>query len=160
MSITKTRKQELITEFKTTDVDNGGSAAAQVAVLTERIRNLTEHMKNNHKDKHSRRGLLLMVNRRKKLLAYIKKNSVSEYDDLIKKLGLRKKKNRPFGRFFIVMHNGKKSARGWARVARTLLSLRVQRSNPVSNARTRMRATLLFTGSPRSRCSLAMNPSM
>ena len=54
------------------------------------------------------------------------------------------------------MHNGKKSARGWARVARTLLSLRVQRSNPVSNARTRMRATLLFTGSPRSRCSLAM----
>ena len=87
MSITKTRKQELITEFKTTDVDNGGSAAAQVAVLTERIRNLTEHM---NKDKHSRRGLLLMVNRRKKLLAYIKKNSVSEYEDLIKKLGLRK----------------------------------------------------------------------
>ena len=90
MSITKTRKQELITEFKTTDVDNGGSAAAQVAVLTERIRNLTEKKKNNHKDKHSRRGLLLMVNRRKKLLAYIKKNSVSEYEDLIKKLGLRK----------------------------------------------------------------------
>ena len=90
MSITKNRKQELITEYKTTDVDNGGSAAAQVAVLTERIRNLTEHMKNNHKDKHSRRGLLLMVNRRKKLLAYIKKNSVNEYEELIKKLGLRK----------------------------------------------------------------------
>ena len=90
MSITKTRKQELITEYKTTDVDNGGSAAAQVAVLTERIRNLTEHMKNNHKDEHSKRGLLLMVNRRKKLLAYIKKRNVSEYEDLIKKLGLRK----------------------------------------------------------------------
>ena len=67
-----------------------GSAASQVAVLTERIRNLTEHMKNNHKDEHSKRGLLLMVNRRKKLLAYIKKNSVAEYEELIKKLGLRK----------------------------------------------------------------------
>ncbi len=90
MSITKARKQELITEFKTTDVDNGGSTASQVAILTERIRNLTEHMKQNRKDKHSRRGLLLMVNRRKKLLAYIKKNSLHEYEDLIKKLGLRK----------------------------------------------------------------------
>ena len=90
MSITKTRKQELITEFKTTDVDNGGSAAAQVAVLTGGIRNLTEDMKNNHKGKPSRRRLLLMVNRRKKLLAYIKKNSVNEYEELIKKLGLRK----------------------------------------------------------------------
>ena len=90
MSITKTKKTELIAEFKTTDVDNGGSSASQVAVLTERIRNLTEHMKANHKDQHSKRGLLLMVNRRKKLLAYIKKGSVSEYEDLIKKLGLRK----------------------------------------------------------------------
>ena len=90
MSVTKERNAELIKEYKTTDKDNGGSAAAQVALLTERIRNLTEHMKANHKDKHSRRGLLLMVNRRKKLLAYIKKNSVSEYEELIKKLGLRK----------------------------------------------------------------------
>ncbi|MDL2295606.1 30S ribosomal protein S15 [Lachnospiraceae bacterium OttesenSCG-928-E19] len=90
MSVTKAKKTELINEFKTSDVDNGGSAASQVAVLTERIRNLTEHMKANHKDNHSKRGLLMMVNRRKKLLAYIKKNSVSEYEDLIKKLGLRK----------------------------------------------------------------------
>ena len=90
MSITKARSAELRTEFKTTDVDNGGSAAAQVAVLTERIRNLTEHMKANHKDNHSKRGLLLMVNRRKRLLAYVKKRNVSEYEDLIKKLGLRK----------------------------------------------------------------------
>ena len=90
MSITKEKKSELINAFKTTEKDNGGSAAAQVAVLTERIRNLTEHMKANHKDQHSKRGLLLMVNRRKKLLAYIKKNSVSEYEELIKKLGLRK----------------------------------------------------------------------
>ena len=56
---------------------------SQVAVLTERIRNLTEHMKNNHKDEHSKRGLLMMVNRRKKLLAYIKKRNPDEYEDLI-----------------------------------------------------------------------------
>ena len=90
MSITKTKKTELIKEFKVSDVDNGGSAASQVAVLTERIRNLTEHMKNNHKDEHSKRGLLLMVNRRKKLLAYIKRRNASDYEELIKKLGLRK----------------------------------------------------------------------
>lgn len=90
MSITKEKTAEVIKAYKTTDTDNGGSAAAQVALLTERIRNLTEHMKVNKKDQHSRRGLLLMVNRRKKLLAYIKKNSVSEYEELIKKLGLRK----------------------------------------------------------------------
>lgn len=90
MSITKEKKSELIAAYKTSDRDNGGSSAAQVAVLTERIRNLTTHMKNNHKDEHSKRGLLLMVNRRKKLLAYIKKQNVSEYEDLIKKLGLRK----------------------------------------------------------------------
>ncbi len=90
MSITKAKTAELINAYKTTDKDNGGSAASQVAVLTERIRNLTEHMKANHKDQHSKRGLLLMVNRRKKLLAYIKKNDVAEYEELIKKLGLRK----------------------------------------------------------------------
>ncbi len=90
MSIEKTKKAALIAEYKSSDNDNGGSAASQIAVLTERIRNLTEHMKANHKDEHSKRGLLLLVNRRKKLLAYIKKNSVSEYEDLIKKLGLRK----------------------------------------------------------------------
>ena len=90
MSITKTKKSELIKEYKVSDADNGGSAASQVAVLTERIRNLTEHMKNNHKDEHSKRGFLLMVNRRKKLLAYIKRRSQADYETLIKKLGLRK----------------------------------------------------------------------
>lgn len=90
MSIEKTKKTALIKEYKSSEKDNGGSAESQVAVLTERIRNLTEHMKANHKDEHSKRGLLLMVNRRKKLLAYIKKRSVSEYEELIKKLGLRK----------------------------------------------------------------------
>ena len=89
MSVTKTKKAELIQAYKVSESDNGGSVESQVAVLTERIRNLTEHMKNNHKDNHSKRGLLLMVNRRKKLLAYIKKRSVSEYEELIKKLGLR-----------------------------------------------------------------------
>ncbi|MDR0741623.1 MAG: 30S ribosomal protein S15 [Rickettsiales bacterium] len=90
MSVAKTKNIELINEFKISDVDNGGSAASQIVILTERIRNLTEHMKANHKDNHSKRGLLLMVNRRKKLLAYIKKRNVAEYEDLIKKLGLRK----------------------------------------------------------------------
>jgi small subunit ribosomal protein S15 len=90
MSITKAKKTELISAFKTSESDNGGSAASQVAVLTERIRNLTEHMKNNHNDEHSKRGLLLMVNRRKKLLAYIKRRNEKDYEDLIKKLGLRK----------------------------------------------------------------------
>ena len=90
MSVTKEKKSELVAAYKNSDHDNGGSAAAQVAILTERIRNLTEDMKNNHKDEHSKRGLLLMVNRRKKLLAYIKNHNVAEYEDLIKKLGLRK----------------------------------------------------------------------
>ncbi len=90
MSVTKEKKAELVAAYKTSDKDNGGSAASQVAILTERIRNLTAHMKNNHKDEHSKRGLKLMVNHRKKLLAYIKNNNVSEYEDLIKKLGLRK----------------------------------------------------------------------
>jgi len=90
MSITKAKKTEIINAFKVNDKDNGGSVESQVAILTERIRNLTEHMKNNHKDLHSRRGLLRMVNQRKKLLAYIKKRDESEYEELIKKLGLRK----------------------------------------------------------------------
>lgn len=90
MSVTTEKTAELVKAFKTTDTDNGGSAAAQVAILTERIRNLTEHMKVNKKDQHSKRGLLLMVNKRKKLLAYIKKRNVTEYEELIKKLGLRK----------------------------------------------------------------------
>ncbi len=83
-------KSKIIAENKTSEKDNGGSAQAQVAILTTRIKNLTEHMKNNHKDEHSKRGLLLMVNRRKKLLAYIKRRNVADYEALIKKLGLRK----------------------------------------------------------------------
>jgi len=86
----KTIKSKVISEHKASEKDNGGSVEAQVAILTERIKNLTEHMKINHKDQHSKRGLLLMVNRRKKLLAYIKKRNPADYEALIKKLGLRK----------------------------------------------------------------------
>lgn len=90
MSITKAKKSELIQTYKISEQDNGGSVESQVAVLTERIRNLTEHMKANHNDNHSKRGLLLLVNRRKKLLAYIKRRNSAKYEELIKKLGLRK----------------------------------------------------------------------
>lgn len=90
MSITKDKKKEIIQNFRLSDVDNGGSVQSQVAILTERIKNLTLHMTNNHNDQHSKRGLLLMVNRRKKLLSYIKRRNPSDYEELIKKLGLRK----------------------------------------------------------------------
>ena len=84
------KKAGIISQFKSSDKDNGGSAESQVAVLTGRIKNLTLHMKKMPKDEHSRRGLLLMVNRRKKLLAYIKGRNPGDYETLIKKLGIRK----------------------------------------------------------------------
>ena len=89
MSITPQRKAEVITENARGAADTG-SAEVQVAILTERIRNLTEHFKSNHKDNHSRRGLLMMVNKRRNLLAYLKKKDVERYNALIQKLGLRK----------------------------------------------------------------------
>ena len=67
-----------------------GSPEVQVAILTQRIKNLTEHFKGHHKDNHSRRGLLTMVNKRRNLLAYLKKTDVDRYNALIQKLGLRK----------------------------------------------------------------------
>ena len=72
------------------DKNDTGSPEVQVAILTERIRNLTEHFKGHHKDNHSRRGLLMMVNKRRTLLAYLKKIDVERYNALIQKLGLRK----------------------------------------------------------------------
>ena len=90
MSLNKEQKIKIVAEYKSSEKDNGGSEQSQVAVLTERIKNLTEHMKANKKDQHSKRGLLLMVNRRKKLLSYIKGRNAEEYENLIKKLGLRK----------------------------------------------------------------------
>jgi small subunit ribosomal protein S15 len=89
MSITAERKAELIKEHGRADGDTG-SPEVQVAILTERIRNLTEHFKDHHKDNHSRRGLLMMVNKRRSLLAYLKKKDVERYNSLIQKLGLRK----------------------------------------------------------------------
>lgn len=89
MSITPARKDELIQAYRRSDADTG-SADVQVAVLTERIRNLTEHLKTHKKDFHSRRGLLVMVGRRRRLLDYLKRTERPRYDELIEKLGLRR----------------------------------------------------------------------
>jgi small subunit ribosomal protein S15 len=89
MSVTAEKKQEIISS-NARDPKDTGSPEVQVAILTERIRNLTEHFKDHHKDNHSRRGLLMMVNKRRTLLAYLKKKDVERYNALIQKLGLRK----------------------------------------------------------------------
>jgi len=89
MSITKERKAELISEFGATNTDSG-SPAVQVAILTDRILYLTDHMKTHKKDFASRRGLLKMVGQRRHLLDYIKRRDEQAYRDLIAKLGLRR----------------------------------------------------------------------
>ncbi|SMQ69907.1 SSU ribosomal protein S15P [Altererythrobacter xiamenensis] len=89
MSVTAEKKTEIIKDNAQGNNDTG-SPEVQVAILTERIRNLTEHFKDHHKDNHSRRGLLMMVNKRRNLLAYLKKKDVERYNALIQKLGLRK----------------------------------------------------------------------
>jgi small subunit ribosomal protein S15 len=89
MSITAERKAEVIKEHAR-EAGDTGSPEVQVAILTERINTLTDHFKANHKDNHSRRGLLMMVNKRRTLLAYLKKKDEGRYADLIAKLGLRK----------------------------------------------------------------------
>tara|TARA_B100000424_G_C22777014_1_gene418104 strand:+ start:454 stop:729 length:276 start_codon:yes stop_codon:yes gene_type:complete len=89
MSITAERKQELINEFQSTQGDTG-SPEVQVAILTERISNLTEHMKTHKRDFHSRRGLLMMVGQRRRLLDYLKKKNDGRYDELVKRLGIRR----------------------------------------------------------------------
>ena len=78
MSITKSRKAELIKDFETKEGDTG-SPEVQIAILTERINNLTAHMKEHHKDFHSRRGLLIMVGQRRRLLDYVKTKSKERY---------------------------------------------------------------------------------
>ena len=87
-SISKERTAELIAEYGKNAQDSG-SAEVQVAILTERIRNLTEHLKENPKDHHTRRGLLMLVGKRRRLLVYIKNRDLLEYRELIKKLGIR-----------------------------------------------------------------------
>ncbi len=89
MSITNVRKQELIKEFATKESDTG-SPEVQVAVLTERINNLTSHLGIHGKDFHSRRGLLMLVSRRRRLLDYLKRTEESRYVELIAQLGLRR----------------------------------------------------------------------
>ena len=89
MSITAEKKQELIKEYAVKEGDTG-STDVQVAILTERINNLSGHMQSHKKDVHSRRGLLAMVAQRRKLLDYLKKNDTERYQNLIKRLGLRK----------------------------------------------------------------------
>ena len=89
MSITAERKQELIKDNGRGSGDTG-SPEVQVAILTERITNLTEHFKTHAKDNHSRRGLLMLVNKRRSLLDFLKREDSERYTQLIAKLGLRK----------------------------------------------------------------------
>ena len=89
MSVTAERKQEIIKDNARGKTDTG-SPEVQVAILTERIVNLTEHFKTHAKDNHSRRGLLMLVNKRRSLLDYLKREDNARYTALIAKLGLRK----------------------------------------------------------------------
>ena len=89
MSITAERKKELMTEFATAKGDTG-SPEVQVAILSERIRNLTDHLSSHKKDFHSRRGLLVMVGQRRRLLDYLKRSDADRYTSLIGRLGLRR----------------------------------------------------------------------
>jgi small subunit ribosomal protein S15 len=89
MSITKEKKQELIGTYRKHETDTG-SPEVQIALLTERIANLTEHFKTHKKDHHSRRGLLKLVGHRRRLLDYLKKKDIERYRDIINKLGIRK----------------------------------------------------------------------
>ena len=89
MALKKDVKQSIIKEFARDEKDTG-SPEVQIAILTHEINALTEHLKNNKQDKHSKRGLLIKVGRRKKLLEYLKNNDVKSYREVIKKLNLRK----------------------------------------------------------------------
>lgn len=86
----KDRKLELVKEFGQSE-KNTGSAPVQIALLSERINHLTEHLKGHKKDFHSRRGLLMMVSKRNKLLKYLQNNDIEQYRALTEKLGLRQK---------------------------------------------------------------------
>jgi len=89
MSTLKELKEQIVGDYKTHTSDTG-SSQVQIALLTQRINELTEHFKVHKKDNHSRRGLLKMVSRRRKLLDYLKRRDINEYHDIIKKLGLRR----------------------------------------------------------------------
>lgn len=89
MAITQERKNELINEFKTHESDTG-SPEVQIAILTEQINNLNEHLRMHKKDHHSRRGLLKMVGKRRNLLTYLRNKDITRYRELINRLGLRR----------------------------------------------------------------------
>lgn len=89
MTVLKERKEEIIGKFRTSENDTG-SPEVQIALLSERIKHLTEHFKTHKKDFHSRRGLLQMVNRRRRLLDYVKKKEFARYKTIIESLGLRR----------------------------------------------------------------------
>ncbi|HZH85054.1 MAG TPA: 30S ribosomal protein S15 [Phototrophicaceae bacterium] len=89
MSVTAERKKEIMAEYATGEGDTG-SPEVQVAVLSERIANLTEHFKTHNKDNHSRRGLIKLVSQRRRLLDYVKSKDQSRYESLIQRLGLRR----------------------------------------------------------------------
>ncbi len=89
MGLDPQTKESIIDEYGTHEEDTG-SAQVQIALLTERIRSLTEHLREHPKDNHSRRGLLKMVGKRRKLLRYLRDNDIEEYRNLISRLGLRR----------------------------------------------------------------------
>jgi small subunit ribosomal protein S15 len=89
MSLTKTQKSEIIAEHRRSDADTG-SAEVQVAVLSKRISDLTEHLKSHKRDHASRRGLLMLVGRRRRLLEYLRREDVERYRGIVAKLGLRR----------------------------------------------------------------------
>jgi small subunit ribosomal protein S15 len=89
MSTEKELKEQIVGDYKTHDSDTG-SSQVQVALLTQRINELTEHFKTHKKDNHSRRGLLKMVSRRRKLLDYLKRRDINQYHEMIQRLGLRR----------------------------------------------------------------------
>ena len=88
MSIGKKNKKDIIAEYAINENDTG-SAEVQIAVISQRINNLTQHFKDHNNDTHSKRGLLALVNKRKKLLSYLSRKDTSKYQDLIKKLNIR-----------------------------------------------------------------------
>lgn len=89
MSITAERKQELVKQFAK-GANDTGSAEVQIAILSERIKNLTEHLQTHEKDYHSRRGLLVLVGQRRRLLDYLKRRYVTRYQAIVEQLGLRR----------------------------------------------------------------------
>jgi len=89
MSIAKERIEEIVKEYGGNE-KNSGLPEVQIAIITEKIRNITEHLKNNKKDNSGRRGLIILVSKRRKLLSYVKKADLTNYKELIKKLDIRK----------------------------------------------------------------------